>query len=386
MDERKERRAVAGWVRGPFWDSLFLLNALWLAPILLVIGDHAGRTLTRDGIYLVLTALFWVGHRLGSTYLAYCTTAYRPLLRSQRTRFVLVPIGIALICFAILVPPDDAMPVPRVQRVLYLAILDYLFVTWHFASQHYGILSLYRLRAGQKRSAGARRLDRAFALGVGGALILGAEALAGEVAFQPSWLDPVIDPGWLEGISQTARTVGTVVVATAAVVMLSFEVRERCPSAARALYIAGISLMAIAALRMEFFVFLILWTAQHWIAAIGLSTLVAKGDPEPGPSKWYRVWHELNRRAWPVLLLLATASVLLLPIMEVEAIDEAGPFYADRIFGTLGEALRSSPWVPVLLAIGFTTGFVHYAMDRAIFRFSDPEVRLRAKGLLDSGD
>jgi hypothetical protein len=386
MDERKERRAVAGWVRGPFWDSLFLLNALWLAPILLVIGDQAGHTLTRDGIYLVLTALFWVGHRLGSTYLAYCTTAYRPLLRSQRTRFVLVPIGIALICFAILVPPDDAMPVPRVQRVLYLAILDYLFVTWHFASQHYGILSLYRLRAGQKRSAGARRLDRAFALGVGGALILGAEALAGEVAFQPSWLDPVIDPGWLEGISQTARTVGTVVVATAAVVMLSFEVRERCPSAARALYIAGISLMAIAALRMEFFVFLILWTAQHWIAAIGLSTLLAKGDPEPGPSKWYRVWHELNRRAWPVLLLLATASVLLLPIMEVEAIDEAGPFYADRIFGTLGEALRSSPWVPVLLAIGFATGFVHYAMDRAIFRFSDPEVRLRAKGLLDSGD
>jgi hypothetical protein len=386
MDERKERRAVAGWVRGPFWDSLFLLNALWLAPILLVIGDQAGHTLTRDGIYLVLTALFWVGHRLGSTYLAYCTTAYRPLLRSQRTRFVLVPIGIALICFAILVPPDDAMPVPRVQRVLYLAILDYLFVTWHFASQHYGILSLYRLRAGQKRSAGARRLDRAFALGVGGALILGAEALAGEVAFQSSWLDPVIDPSWLEGISQTARTVGTVVVATAAVVMLSFEVRERCPSAARALYIAGISLMAIAALRMEFFVFLILWTAQHWIAAIGLSTLVAKGDPEPGPSPWYRVWHELNRRSWPVLLLLATASVLLLPIMEVEAIDEAGPFYADRIFGTLGEALRSSPWVPVLLAIGFTTGFVHYAMDRAIFRFSDPEVRLRAKGLLDSGD
>ena len=132
-----------------------------------------------------------MGHRLGSTYLAYFTTAYRPLLRSQRTRFVLVPIGIALICFAIFLPPDDAMPVTRAQRVLYLAILDYLFVTWHFASQHYGILSLYRVRAGQERSAGARRLDRAFALSVGGVLILGAEVLAGKVAFQPTWLDPV---------------------------------------------------------------------------------------------------------------------------------------------------------------------------------------------------
>ena len=386
MNERKERRAVAGWVRSPFWDSLFLLNALWLAPILLLISDHSGHTLTRDGIYLVLTALFWVGHRLGSTYLAYFTTAYRPLLRSQRTRFVLVPIGIALICFAILLPPDDAMPVTRAQRVLFLAVLDYLLVTWHFASQHYGLLSLYRLRAGQERSAGARRLDRAFALGVGGVLILGAEVLAGKVAFQPTWLDPVIDPGWLAAVSQSARAAGTVVVAMAAAVMLSFEVRERCPSAARALYIAGVSLMAIAALRMEFFVFLILWTSQHWIAAMGLSTLVAKGDPDPGPSRWYRVWHVLNRRAWPVLLLLAAASVLLLPVMEVEAIDESGPFYTDRIFGTLGEALRSSPLVPALLAIGFTTGFVHYAMDRAIFRFSHPEVRMAAKGLLDVSD
>ena len=72
--------------------------------------------------------------------------------------------------------------------------------------------------------------------------------------------------------------------------------------------------------------------------------------------------------------------------MEVEATDESGPFYADRIFGALGEALRSSPLVPALLAIGFTTGFVHYAMDRAIFRFSHPEVRPAAKGLLDSSD
>jgi hypothetical protein len=386
MDRGKERRAVAGWVRSPFWDSLFLLNALWLAPILLIIGDHSDRTLTLDGIYLVLTALFWVGHRLGSTYLAYCTTAYRPLLRSQRTRFVLVPIGIALICFAILLPPDQAMPWTRAERILYLAILDYLFVTWHFASQHYGILSLYRFRAGQQRNAGARRLDRAFALGGGGAVILGAEVVAGKVAFQATWLDPLLGPRWLEGASQTATTVGTAIVATAAVAMLAFEARERCPSAARALYIASVSLMAIAALRMDFFVFLILWTAQHWIAAMGLSTLVAKGDPQPGPSQWYRVWHELNRRAWPVLLLLAAASVLLLPVMEVEAIDESGPFYADRIFGVLGEALRSSPLVPALLAIGFTTGFVHYAMDRAIYRFSQPEVRAAAKGLVDSRD
>lgn len=386
MDASKERRAGAGWVRSPLWDGVFLLNALWLAPILLSAGNEADRAFSRDGIYLVLTALFWVGHRLSSTYLAYCTAAYRPLLRSQRTRFVLMPIGIALICFAILLPPDDAMPLTRAHRILYLVILDYVLVTWHFASQHYGILSLYRLRAGQERSASARRLDRAFALGVGGALIFGAEVLAGRVAFQATWVDPVIDPGRLAGVSETARAAGSVIVAVATVVMLALEFHGRRPSAARTLYITGVSLMAIAAFHMDFFVFLILWTAQHWIAAMGLSTLVAKGDPEPGPSPWYRSWHALNRRAWPVLLLLVAASILLLPLMEVEAIDASGSFYGDRIFGALGEALRSSPLVPALLALGFTTGFVHYAMDRATFRFSHPEVRRAAKGLLDSGD
>jgi len=385
MDGKKERRAGAGWVRSPLWDGLFLLNALWLAPILLATSDETDRILTHSGIYLVLTALFWVGHRLSSTYLAYCTAAYRPLLRSQRTRFVLVPIGIAVTCFAILLPPDDAMGLTRTQRGLYLAILDYLLVTWHFASQHYGILSLYRLRAGQERSPGARQLDRAFALGVGGALIFGAEIVAGAVAFQPTWVDPVIDPGWLAGVSASARAVGSAIVVAATVVMLCFEIRGRRPSAARALYIAGVSLMAIAALHMDFFVFLILWTAQHWIAAMGLSMLVAKGDPEPGPSPWYRGWHALNRRAWPVLLLLTAASLLLLPVLEVEAVDASGSYYGDRIFGALGEALRSSPLVPALLALGFTTGFVHYALDRAAFRFSHPEVRRAAKGLLDPG-
>jgi len=384
MDERRERRAVAGWVRSPLWDGLFLLNALWLAPLLLAVDDGSEEAPALNGIYLVLNALFWVGHRLSSTYVAYCTAAYRPLLRSQRTRFVLVPIGIAVICFAILLPPDDAMPLTRTQRILYLVIFDYLLVTYHFAAQHYGILSLYRLRAGQERGAGARRLDRAFALGVGGVAVFAAEIIAVQVAFQQTWIDPVIDTEWLTSVRETATTVGTVVVAAATVVMLAFEVREQHPSAARALYVAGVSLMAIAAFHMDFFVYLILWTAQHWIAAMGLSTLVARGDAAPGPSRWYRTWHALNRRAWPVLLLLAVVSLLLLPVMEVEAIDESGTYYGDRIIGeALGKALRSSPLVPALVALGFATAFVHYAMDRAIFRFSHPEVRRAARGLLE---
>jgi hypothetical protein len=57
--------------------------------------------------------------------------------------------------------------------------------------------------------------------------------------------------------------------------------------------------------------------------------------------------------------------------------------YADRIFGDAARWLRSSPFVPALLALGFASGFIHYLLDRANFRFS-PDVRQAARGLLQS--
>jgi len=75
-------------------------------------------------------------------------------------------------------------------------------------------------------------------------------------------------------------------------------------------------------------------------------------------------------------------SLVLLPIFEVEANRETGTYYGDRIFGTLATQLRTSTWVPVLLALGFATGFIHYLLDRSVYRMSDPQVRAAASGLI----
>ena len=42
-------------------------------------------------------------------------------------------------------------------------------------------------------------------------------------------------------------------------------------------------------------------------------------------------------------------------------------------------------FVPVLLALGFSTAFIHYLLDRAAFRFSSPDVRQAARGVLQPG-
>jgi len=108
------------------------------------------------------------------------------------------------------------------------------------------------------------------------------------------------------------------------------------------------------------------------MAAVGLTTVVAKEDPPAGPSPWYRTWHAV---------LLIMVSAVLLPVMEVEALHEAGPGYAERLVPVVANWLANAAWVPVLVAFGFATAFLHYALDRAVFRLSDAEVRKAAGGL-----
>ena len=79
-------------------------------------------------------------------------------------------------------------------------------------------------------------------------------------------------------------------------------------------------------------------------------------------------------------------SILLLPVFEVEANRTGGTYYGDWIFGAFVTGLRTSSWVPALVALGFATGFIHYLLDRSVYRMSNPEVRTAAHGLLARSD
>src|SRR5262249_17066326 len=94
----------------------------------------------------------------------------------------------------------------------------------------------------------------------------------------------------------------------------------------------------------------------------------------------------LNVRPWAVVLFLILLSIVLLPVFEVEANRETGTYYGDRIFGALASQLRTSTWLPMLLALGFATGFIHYLLDRSVYRMSDPKVRAAASGLIGNVD
>lgn len=171
------------------------------------------------------------------------------------------------------------------------------------------------------------------------------------------------------------------VFATAAILLA--ELRAPRPSLPRGLYVVGVAAMVALALRPRSpFLFLVVWTSQHWILATGLASQVALSEPAPIRGVVRRALHFLNERPWAVVLLLVLSSIVLLPLFEVEASRQGATYYGDRIFGTVASGLRTSSFVPFLVALGFATGFVHYLLDRGVYRLSDPHVRAAARGLL----
>ncbi len=363
-----------------------MLSALWLAPLVLWLayGYDNPESSPLDLLYFGLTALFWLGHRFCSTYLAYCTEAYRPLLRTQPVRFVVLPVLITIGCFAFFLPADLALPWTRAERLVGLVIIDYAWVTWHFASQHFGALSLYRSRAGRAACGQTRRFDRLFALVVGGALVFVADFLAGAVAYQDQWIGHWSFPAWMVSAQDAIRDGATLVLVLVTVAALWAELRTSRWSLPRVLYIIGIAVMVGIALRpRSLFLFVVLWTSQHWIVATGLASQTPRGEPAPRRGLIRGALHGLNIRPWAVVLFLAVLSILLLPLFEVEANREPGTYYGERIFGALATSLRTSSWVPALVALGFASGFIHYLLDRSVYRMSDPQVREAARGLLE---
>jgi len=372
------------WIKSPAWDLVWVLNALWLAPLVLLLarGHDAVRASPVDWLFFALAVPLWFGHRVSSAWLAYATPAYRPLLATQRLRFVVAPLAIVVACFALLLAPESVLPMALTERVVWLTVLDYLLVSYHFAAQHFGLLSLYRARAGRASEAITRRLDRCFALVVGGGFVVVADALAGSIVFQDRWVDPLLGAVGSGLFASTLHAGGIVLVVILTVLMLSVELRSQRPSLPRVAYVLGVSAMVLFAfLARDPFMFIVLWSVQHWSAAMGLASLAASGGTQAPGAHWQRLLAPINQRGWAVLLVLAIVSTLLLPVLEVEAVTDEY-VYADRIFGDAAWWLRSSPNVAALLALGFATGFIHYLLDRAAFRFSSPDVRQAARGLL----
>lgn len=368
------------WVRSPAWDVFWLHSGLWLTLLMLMTSDlHVQEMFYAAGVFL-----FWISHRFSSFYLAWRTQAYHPLLKNQQVRFVFIPLLLVSFVFAVLFIPESVLPVPVSVRILGMILLDFAWGMHHFAAQHYGLLRLYHHRWNSKSAPLFNKRDRWYCWGVGGGLVLIAELLHGTSFLQEKNFLPLLTGDWVfEGIPLLLR-LGTLLVAGITIFMIrnAFLHDSGLP---RILYILGIGVMVMGAYQLNPFQFFMLWTLQHWMVALGLTVHMAGNDTtlktnlEIGFTEDSSV--DILWKPWKVLFLLCTFSVLMTPFLEIEAVS-AGGRYSEQFFPSFMEWLQNSSWERFLVGIGLASGFMHYFMDRAVYRFSDPETRKSAQKLL----
>ena len=305
------------WVRSAGYDAFFMMSGLWAmaAVIALQGGGHLSR------FHLFLGVLFWIGHRLATTYLAFCQQAYRELIVEQNTRFILVPVGVVIAVFAMLFVPESIVPIPVFHRLVALAIVDFIWEFYHFTMQHYGVLSVYRMLARQNPADVAKkRIEKMYCLTVFGC------ALPAAVAYHSLQTMAANNAGFVVPIwvMETWRLAGVTFALGFSLVMVREELRAETVSIPKAFYIISVGgPVALAFSNGGLAPALLIIAVQHWLVAVGLSAHMASGRAADvdNPNGWYRFWGMFNRSPYAVLVVMCIFSAILAPIMEFSDVE-----------------------------------------------------------------
>ncbi len=345
-----EQPAAFGFLRNPTWDFTWLLCGLWLLPLVILLDWGEGL----ETFFLLCTLLFWLTHRFSSLLLAFTSPSYSSVRQAQPLRFLGVPILVILSVFTWLYSPWPTLTL--VEKILVLAVIDYAWALYHFAIQHYGVLRLYQLRNPRQQGLSSSQ-QRNWCLLLGGVL-----PWLGELVQGTTWLqqEGLMTFSWVPSDSASIWLLRGMVCLVS--LMAWRKLTAQNFSLPYQAYLLSLLLLANAAWWISPLAFLVLISVQHWLVALGIAGHARSIDSPKDHSGWRIVG------VWVLMTILAV------PFLEVDSVDFSNGFGAGWIPGW--QALLGEPSVLTFcLGLAFASGFVHYLMDRAVYRFADPMVR-----------
>jgi hypothetical protein len=320
------------WIRNAWWDSFWILSGLPLALGLLLLSPSIYLT-------LALVMLLEHAHFLSPMTLAWSHTDFRGLMLRRPMKFIGVPILLVVTTTTIGIltsrfVPDLNLDIGLRVRVydfadykqpfVMLVVLYFLWNSYHFAMQNFGVLTIYRMKSG----SGNRRTDMIYCLGV---------QIASSIMVFSRILE--LDRGVMKGFYITVGLLG----------VLAMLLRENRWS-------PRIPFILANAVALMFFMESILWgfaiwSVNHWLVALGLSSHV------------YAV-HRGRSAALFITGLLA-----------------AGLFVFWLIFGrgvnsdTLFDPKFVVKTTMIAMSVRYGVAFTHFLYDRWLWQFRKPEVQ-----------
>ena len=144
-----------GWVQSPGWDAFWMFSALW-GGALLLLGSLAAPIMPWVLALLLLQRGLSVFHSWSTTWMVLGSSLLADVRRSNPLKFVVIPLILACVGLGLGVytgvaqryPADGGFTWALWPWGLYL-LLFWVGHFWHFGNQDFGVLTIYRARAGQ---------------------------------------------------------------------------------------------------------------------------------------------------------------------------------------------------------------------------------------------
>jgi hypothetical protein len=383
---RLPRARAGSWISSPLWDLFWMFAALWGGALLLVGSSSYGLAAAAAGIFFA-ERLVSIAHSWSTTWMV----LFSPLLAGERMRrrakFIWIPLAITLGSFALGVyvagwqrfPASGDFGPELAAFGLYISLFWVLHF-WHFGNQDFGVLSLYRSRAGQTRPLD-RRVDKLYTV-LMMFLIQPIVYLCVVKTTAFAELTRALLP-FSNGALEWMAPVALGVAAAVSVGVAAFEITKPNRSPGKLLYTVVMLLhpmLLFGSIQLRdrglAYLYLLAYLWSHWFIAIGLVGRInthyyqRRGDSKAG---------SLARHA--LLLVLISGVVWLVTY----------PYTSYGLFNTDGfryKQLLAEISPAQTLVIGLVLGFflaeqlLHYYCDRCLFRFRDEGVRRAVAPLL----
>jgi hypothetical protein len=374
------------WIQSPAWDLFWMFSALWGAA-LLCLGAFFVDVVTMGALLAAIGPLVAIGHAWSTTYMMLGSPLLADERRARPRKYVLYPALIVVGCMALgLVvaysqrfPEDGRLTAELWPWMLYIGLL-WVGHFWHFGNQDFGVLTIYRQKAGQN-GLWDRRVDKLYT----GIMMFVIQPIV-HVNFVTTTAFGEIVGTYLPFGRTTLQllTSGALVAACLLfVAVVAFELGKPNRSIPKLLYdtviLAHPILLALSIYTKSFglaYAYLISYLWSHWIIAIGL---VARINVRYGETQGLSPPLAIVRHASTLGMITGAAAIVFSIWGGYHLFNTDRMAYKDVLASITPEA---EPVVGLVFGFFLCEQILHYYCDRCLFRFRDEGVRRRVAPLL----
>lgn len=355
------------WIHSLAWDLAWFQSALWIFPIFFglyfLVGEFEFKFYSA-----IVFILFRLMHTYFSAYLCLGHPDYAQVSKDLKFRFYLIPIIITGGITLFFILPQSVFSLSIGERFNLYALLVFPLTYWHYALQHYGVISIYRSKAQQSLTPFHYNLEKWFCH-LSTTFLVTILTLKNfyDVSFGGFSLGsflkiPVVDWNLI-----------TFCLIVPLVVLLTYhEFKNRVPSIPKLLYIWSIAFMAILVTSQNLYVSWMLLDMQHFLVVFGLGGhMLSRGQAgRPGKS------------LLSISTVLISVSIILSLVYFYFNAHGLTPKNYSLVLGQFMKPGENETLNLFFYGFFIATGICHYYFDRLAFRFSDKKIGPIVKKLI----